>query len=55
MVDGDAIFALAAGDRTCDVTLLGAVAADLVARAILRAVRAASPLPGLPAAGPGDA
>jgi L-aminopeptidase/D-esterase-like protein len=48
-VDGDAVFALAAGDGTCDVSLLGAVAADLVAASVLRGVRAARSLGGAPA------
>lgn len=50
MVDGDTIFALAAGERPCDVSLLGALAADLLSRAVMRAVRAAHPAAGLPAA-----
>ncbi len=56
-VDGDVIFALATGTATPPadlrrpllLTALGAAAADLVTRAIARAVRAASPLPGWPA------
>lgn len=48
--DGDALFALALGEARADVTRLGLVAADAVARAIARAVRAAVGLPGLPAA-----
>jgi L-aminopeptidase/D-esterase-like protein len=47
-VDGDTVFALAAGDGACDVSLLGAVAADLVAEATLRGVRRASSLAGTP-------
>ncbi len=49
--DGDAIFALATGTLTVDVSLLviGALAADVTAEAVLRAVRAATSLPGLPA------
>ena len=51
MVDGDAIFALATGkEGPADVTLLGAVAAELVAMAIVRAVREAEGLCGVPAA-----
>ncbi|MDO8836221.1 MAG: P1 family peptidase [Vicinamibacterales bacterium] len=51
MYDGDAVFALATGRRTepADVTLIGALAADVVAEAVLRAVREATGLPGLPA------
>ena len=51
--DGDTLFALATGraGRVDDLSGLGAVAAELVARAIRRAVRAAEGLPayGLPA------
>jgi L-aminopeptidase/D-esterase-like protein len=52
MTDGDTIFALATGSsgRTANVTLLGALGADVMAVAVLRAVRAATRLsgPGLP-------
>jgi L-aminopeptidase/D-esterase-like protein len=48
--DGDTLFALSVGDVAADVTRLGLAAADAVARAIARGVRAATPLPGLPAA-----
>jgi L-aminopeptidase/D-esterase-like protein len=48
--DGDTLFALSVGDVPMDLTRLGLAAADAVARAIVRAVRAATPLPGLPAA-----
>lgn len=49
--DGDTLFALATGRSAAvsDLTGLGAVAADLVAQAIRRGVRAAVGLPGLPA------
>ena len=50
--DGDTIFALATGaaGRGASLTLLGALGAEVMAIAILRAVRAATPLagPGLP-------
>jgi L-aminopeptidase/D-esterase-like protein len=48
--DGDAIFALATGrlTATVDLTLVGALAADVLAEAILRAVRMADGLPGFP-------
>jgi len=51
--DGDTIFALATGSdaATPDVNLLGALAADATADAIVRAVRAARGIPGYPAAG----
>ena len=48
--DGDTLFALSVGDVGADLTRLGLAAADAVARAIARAVRAATSLPGLPAA-----
>jgi len=48
--DGDTLFALSVGDAPADVTRLGLAAADAVARAIVRGVRAAASLPGLPAA-----
>jgi L-aminopeptidase/D-esterase-like protein/ribosomal protein S18 acetylase RimI-like enzyme len=51
MVDGDTVFALAAGKLACDINLLGAVAADLVAMAVMRGVLSAESLAGLPAAG----
>ena len=53
LTDGDTIFALATGatGRTANVTLLGALAAEVMAIAILRAVRTATRLdaPGMPA------
>jgi L-aminopeptidase/D-esterase-like protein len=50
--DGDAIFTLATGayDGTVDLGLIGALAADAMAEAIVRAVRAATGIPGYPAA-----
>jgi len=51
MLDGDTLFALATGERKADVNIVGAFAAEVVAQAILRAVRAARPVAGLPAAG----
>ena len=51
MLDGDAMFALATGKKgPGDVTVLGAVAAEVVATAIVRAVRQAEGLAGVPAA-----
>jgi L-aminopeptidase/D-esterase-like protein len=52
MADGDTLFALATGTsgRVGHPTLLGALAAEATTRAVLRAVRAARGLPGLPAA-----
>jgi L-aminopeptidase/D-esterase-like protein len=50
-LDGDAIFSLATGDYEGEASVLqvGALAADVVAEAILRAVRAAEGIPGYPA------
>ena len=48
--DGDTLFALSVGDLPADITRLGLTAADAVAHAIVRGVRAATSLPGLPAA-----
>jgi L-aminopeptidase/D-esterase-like protein len=49
--DGDTVFALATSARTepDDMLLVGALAADVTAEAILRAVRAATSVPGVPA------
>ena len=50
MVDGDAIFAIATGkEGPADVTVLGAIAAEVMATAIVRAVREAEALAGIPA------
>ncbi len=52
MGDGDAIFALATGAiDNSDVSRIGALAADAMAEAIVRAVQAAKGIPGYPAAG----
>ena len=48
--DGDTLFALSVGDLSADVTRVGLAAAEAVARAIYRGVRAATSLPHLPAA-----
>ena len=52
MFDGDTIFALATGARpgAPDMLTIGALAADAVADAVLRAVRAAKGIPGYPSA-----
>jgi L-aminopeptidase/D-esterase-like protein len=49
--DGDAVFSLATGAWTgsADVTVIGALAADVMSEAILRAVRSATGVPGFPA------
>ncbi len=43
MYDGDTIFALSTGDRSADVNLIGALAAEVFAEAIIRGVKAAQP------------
>jgi L-aminopeptidase/D-esterase-like protein len=50
--DGDTIFALATGKspRRPNLTLIGALAAEAMAQAIVRAVNAAKGIPGLPSA-----
>jgi L-aminopeptidase/D-esterase-like protein len=49
MVDGDTIFALATGEHSADVNIVGAYAAEVFAQAILRAVRSAKSVAGIPA------
>jgi L-aminopeptidase/D-esterase-like protein len=52
MMDGDTIFALATGRRveaSVDVSVVGAVAASVLAEAVVRAVRQATSLAGVPA------
>jgi L-aminopeptidase/D-esterase-like protein len=39
LYDGDTIFALSTGSQRADVTIIGAVAAKLVAEAVVKAVR----------------
>jgi L-aminopeptidase/D-esterase-like protein len=50
--DGDTLFALATGARsgTADVGRIGELAAEVVADAVVRAVREATSIPGYPAA-----
>ncbi len=48
-LDGDTLFSLATGKRRADVNIVGAFAAEVTAQAILRAVRTARPVAGLPA------
>ena len=50
--DGDTVFALATGQWTgeVDITQIGALAADVMARAIVRAATEATGIPNLPAA-----
>src|SRR5436309_9760236 len=48
--DGDSLFVLSVGDVPFDLTRVGVLAADAVARAIARGVRAATSLRDIPAA-----
>jgi len=48
MLDGDTIFALSTGKKKSDVTTIGTFAAEVMAQAILRAVKMAAPAGGLP-------
>jgi L-aminopeptidase/D-esterase-like protein len=50
LLDGDTLFALSTGRRRIDVNVVGAFAAEAVARAVVRAVRAAHGVGRLPAA-----
>ena len=52
MVDGDIVFSLATGTHAApaDLSVAGALAADVTAQAIVRAVQAATSIPGYPAA-----
>jgi L-aminopeptidase/D-esterase-like protein len=50
MFDGDTIFALATGKKNADVNIVGAFAAEVVAEAVVRGVRAAKSAAGYPAA-----
>jgi L-aminopeptidase/D-esterase-like protein len=49
MLDGDTIFALATGKKKADINTVGAYAAEVMATAIVRAVKAAEGVGGLPA------
>jgi L-aminopeptidase/D-esterase-like protein len=51
-VDGDTIFTLATGAKTgpADAGLIGVLAADVMAQAVVRSVRQATGIPGFPAA-----
>jgi L-aminopeptidase/D-esterase-like protein len=48
MLDGDVIFALSTGSKKADVTVIGAFAAEVMAEAVLRAVKTAESAGGLP-------
>jgi L-aminopeptidase/D-esterase-like protein len=47
MFDGDTIFALATGEKAADISMVGAFAAEVMAEAIVRAVKKAAPAGGL--------
>ena len=51
MMDGDTTFALSMGARQADINTLGVAAAEAVVQGILRAVRAAKTLGGIPGLG----
>ena len=51
MADGDTTFALSCGELRADINTLGVAGAEAMAQAILRAVRLATPMGGLPALG----
>lgn len=48
MLDGDVLFALSTGAEKADISTVGAFAAEVMAQAIVRAVKMASPAGGLP-------
>jgi L-aminopeptidase/D-esterase-like protein len=48
LLDGDVIFALSTGTKKADVSIIGAFAAEVMAQAILRAVKMAKAAGGLP-------
>ena len=50
MFDGDTIFALATGRHRADINIVGAFAAEVMAQAVINAVRSAESAGGLPAA-----
>jgi L-aminopeptidase/D-esterase-like protein len=51
MLDGDVIFALSTGTKKADVSIIGAFAAEVMAQAVLRAVKMAKTAGGLPGLG----
>lgn len=51
MLDGDTLFALSTGNKRVDVNIVGAYAAEVVSRAIERAVKKATAMGGIPAYG----
>jgi L-aminopeptidase/D-esterase-like protein len=51
MYDGDLVFSLSLGDRKADINVLGVAAAEAVAQSIVRAVKSAKTLGGVPGLG----
>ncbi|HIE39748.1 MAG TPA: peptidase S58 family protein [Anaerolineales bacterium] len=49
LFDGDTLFALSTGNKRADVNLIGAYGAEMVAQAVVRAVKAAEGAGGVPA------
>ena len=49
MIDGDVVFGLSLGDKSGEPGLVGVLAAEVLSEAIVRAVRAAETLHGMPA------
>jgi len=49
MYDGDTIFALSLGQGTSDINVIGTSAAHVVSKAVIRAVKSADTLAGIPA------
>jgi L-aminopeptidase/D-esterase-like protein len=49
MFDGDVIFALSLGEKKCDLTLLGLIAAEVMSTAIVRAITESETLAGISA------
>jgi L-aminopeptidase/D-esterase-like protein len=49
MYDGDTLFVLSAGDRRCDMNVLGVGAVEAVSEAVQRAVMKAKSIAGIPA------
>jgi L-aminopeptidase/D-esterase-like protein len=48
MLDGDVIYALSTGTKKLDISIIGALAAEVMAEAILRAVKLAAPVGDVP-------
>ncbi|HZK17808.1 MAG TPA: P1 family peptidase, partial [Clostridia bacterium] len=48
MHDGDTVFALSLGDKSCDISMVGAIAAEVLALAVTRAVKLSHGAGGLP-------